>query len=517
MDVHSVPAVVSLTIKLLLLGYAARSRVSNRTTRLFTILLVVLGLWNLSEVAALNYFPRFGLNAMMNAIAYGYFATLIPALTLLLHVSLRLAFAERPNRALPYVLLYVPAVTLEVLLLCTNTVVAGFRPFQFNVLRVPGPWYFLFETYMTTYLLATVVNLALAAGRSSLASIARARIRWWLAAVAPMALLMSYLIVSRHLPVPKLSSTMYVPITQAFFLLVATYATYQYRLFDIEFFVPWSRVRRRKSVFYRRIQETLSEIAALRSVREVLDRLAKTFSCHVALIGGVRPILALANDEPTEAHEPPLVATFPRDALTAIRTITVADEIAHRDPNLYNLMKAHRVAAIIPCASHTGTSGNWFLFSERFSRHVYSPLDFRLVEALLGRIGELFVDGLLLLRAQLADAMDELASYRNRLALAWHQTATLQDELRDMRAELERVRRESWRVFANGSTNGLPADIVSGKTTMQEYLDRWEGDMLRAATHIANGDPDKIGELLGIELRALHYMLQRHKISRDIT
>ncbi|MCK7513757.1 MAG: hypothetical protein MZV70_63575 [Desulfobacterales bacterium] len=49
-------------------------------------------------------------------------------------------------------LLYLPGAGLLWLLVFTDTLVLGFRPFQDTVLREPGPWYFLFETYLEVYL-----------------------------------------------------------------------------------------------------------------------------------------------------------------------------------------------------------------------------------------------------------------------------------------------------------------------------------------------------------------------------
>src|SRR5690606_22414174 len=175
-------------------------------------------------------------------------------------------------------------------LLPGEQLIAGFKPFQNSLLREPGPWYFLFETYATAYMLAALSGMFYGARGARRNALARTRNRLWLFALSPIALLVVYLIVANQFGWTRLTSTFYLPVAVTFFLFVATYATYEYRLFDVEFFLPWSKVRRRKTAFYQRIQATIAEIAELRSVRQVLDLMAHTLRCQVALIGGPRPL-----------------------------------------------------------------------------------------------------------------------------------------------------------------------------------------------------------------------------------
>src|SRR5712692_2056285 len=234
-----IPALIALAFKLVLLGYSARSPTKNATTRLFLALLAVFALHNLSEVLALTEFVRHGVSQMMVIYGFAYIALLIPPIALLLHVSLRLSLDsdEADLRVRLQGLLYVPAAVLLYLLLFTDQLVHNFQPFQNTVLRVPGPWYSLFETYMTVYLLVVLVNIIYGARLSRPFAMRRVRNRFWLLALLPTVLLLGYLIIANHFGLAKVTSTMYLPITLTFFLVVTTYATHQYRLFDIELFI----------------------------------------------------------------------------------------------------------------------------------------------------------------------------------------------------------------------------------------------------------------------------------------
>lgn len=515
MTVYSLPAIIALVFKLVLLAYAVRSRVRNEKTQLFLFLLVALSLHNLSEILALNYVLRHGIDWILRASGYAYFATVIPFLAILLHLSLRLSVESQKAVALPSALIYLPAVALEYLLLFTDSLVAGFRPFQFSVIRVPGSLYFLFEAYFVLYLAAALVNLSYGARRGRRPIIAGTRNRLWLAGLSPMALLMIYLILSRHLNWPQLSSTFYVPITQTFFLLVATYATHQYRLFDIEFFIPWSKVRKRKTAFYQRIQAMLAEIADLRSVKEILDQLANAMRCQVALIGGPRPLVALVQGQKIDVKNDLKLSDFPRDALEKVGHIVVANEIADSMPELHGVMKHHKVGAIVPFNGHSATSGHWMLLGEYFSDQVYTPLDFKVVETLFDKIAERFLDDLLLLRSQLADAHDDLRDYQRRLAMAWDELTTLRRKLMVTEADNHRLRnhnaglrRERLRVVKSD----LPEAIASGERTLEQYLAECEAAVIAAALKQCAGNKTKAARLVGVSPRTLHYLIERHHL-----
>jgi DNA-binding protein Fis len=513
----SIPALVALLCKFALLWYAARAYSSNRATRLFSALLVVLFLQNLVEFVGFNEIAN-GSYVYSNLIGRLYFAMVIPFLAILLHLSLRISY-DPPTLARlerhEYVI-YLPAALLEVLLLGDQLVV-GFRPFEGSLLREPGPLYFLFETYASICMVAALANLLYGA-RASRAAFARTRNRLWLFSLIPIVLLVVYLIVANHFGWTRLTSTFYLPIAITFFLIVTAYATYEYRLFDFEFYLPWSKVRKRKTAFYQRIQATIAEIADLRSVSGILDLIAKALQCQVAFLGGPRPVVATMNDRYVLGRESLALAEFPVAALRTVDEIIVANEIADTNPQLYGMMKQHKVGAIVPFSSRSSAGTHWMLLGEHFSDQVYTPLDFKMVETLFDRIGERFLDNLVLLRSQLAEANDELRDYQRRLGLAWGEieslrknlTATEQDN-RALREEKASLKRQSFRVVRGG----LPNAIESGEKTLEQYITESEREIVRAAMRDCRGNKVKAARLLGVQLRTLHYLIQRHDLERD--
>jgi len=515
--VHALPSTAALLIKLVLLAYAARTKVRNDLTRLFLALVLVLSAYNLVEVVGLHYYYHHGFNATVELFGYFYFSTFIPTLAILLHLSLALSFdAVREPRWRPYVaLVYLPVIPLEYLLLFTDRLIVGFEPFHDSITRRPGELYFLFETYAVVYLLATFVHLIYGA-RSSRPSMQRTRNRLWLLGLLPFVLMFVYLVVAGYLGLPKFTTTFFLPLAVTFFLIVTTYATHQYRLFDIEFFLPWSKVRKRKTAFYARIQSVIAEIAEMRSVREVLDCIANALSCQVALVGGPRPLVATVQGQEPNMRDGLLLSQFPRAALQNVRHIVVANEIADTLPELHALMKQHKVGAIVPFNPHSAVSAHWMLLGERFSDNVYTPLDFKVAESLFDRIAELFLENFALLRAQLAEAQNETREVKRRLAMAWdelnivrHKLARLEAENRALREEKAKLLRERLRVVADD----LPREIADGEQTLEDYLAMVERRILVAALKAARGNTAKAARLLGFwSERPLQPLLERHKL-----
>lgn len=431
----SLPALIALFIKFVLLAYALKSPARNHDTKLYFVLLAVLALHSITEVVILSYYANYGLDATLAGWGYAYFATYIPFIALILHLSLRLSHgpAVIGHRAL--YLLYLPVIPLELLLLFSDQLVAGFEPFQFSIIRAPGAWYFLLETYVVVYLVAALANLVYGARGARQPVLQRTRTRLWLVALTPMAGLMIYLFVAHHFGVMRLTSTFYVPITASFFLLVATYATHQYRLFDIEFYIPGSPLRRRKTAFYDRIRALIAEIADLMSPHEAVKRLADTLGCPVALVAGNR-VLARAGGAAQ-------LAEIPAETLRRIEQIAVANEIRDANPVLHRIMHDHGAAAIVPFRAHSPHAAGWLLLGASFSEQVYSRLDFVVVEKLFDRMADLFLGQLLAMRTQLAEATEtihELETFRAEIEVRLEQLDADNRALRAENAALRRAR-----------------------------------------------------------------------------
>lgn len=226
----SIPALVALIFKLVLIGYSLRYPRRNLLARLFLTLLVALTLQNAVEFWMLNSYARYGLTAGIEASGFAYSALLIVVGAIILHLSFALNFdRSHPRWHRWLMLLYLPAIALDGLLIFTDKLVLGFKPFlSYTILRDPGPWYFLVETYAIVYLLAALANLIYGA-RSSRTALFRIRSRLWLLGLAPMVVFLLVVVIVEHIGGFRLSMPFYLPIAITFFLIVTTYATHEIR------------------------------------------------------------------------------------------------------------------------------------------------------------------------------------------------------------------------------------------------------------------------------------------------
>jgi len=433
---QEIPSLVALFFKLILLGYAAHSGSKNHVTRIFLVLLILFSAVNIIELGGMHYYYPHGLIPIVEKFGFAYFAMFIPVIAVILHLSLTLSFdSSSQSKWRPYFwLLYLPAIPLEYLLLFSDKLVAGFEPFRDSIQRSRGPLYFLFETYAIVYLLASFVNLLYGARSSRPSALARTRNRLWLTALLPIVFIFVYLIIASAVGWPKFTTTFYLPIGITFFLCITTYAIHEHRLFDIEFYIPWSKVRKRKTAFYDRIRAMIAEVADLASVNQAVERLSDTLRCPVALVGGPKAVLAAAGA--------PNMAAMPTEHLRRLDHIVVANEVVDRMPQLHNIMKQHGVAAVVPFYPHSQNAASWLLLGESFSEQVYSRLDFRMVEQLFDKMADLFLDKLLAMRTQLADAHRQIHTLEFRLQGMETNVATLQSKIEVLGRENLRLTRE---------------------------------------------------------------------------
>lgn len=500
MTLTSVPALIALAIKLLLFLYALKSPIKSANSRLYLALLFCLGLHNLSEVAILTYYPRYGLDATLSGYGYFYFVTFIPFIALVLHLSLRIGFERFATFRAPVLLIYVPAVLLEILLIFSNQLVQGFVPMnQVTIVRDPGPLYFLLETYVVIYLCASLANVALGARGAARPMLARVRARWWLIALAPMASLMVYLIVARHFGLTRISSTIYVPLAQSWFLLISIYATYHYRLFEIDFYIPGSKVRTRKQALYHRIEAVTAEMTALSNVPRAVAALARVLACPVALIGPPKPILALIG----AAH----LAAVPEEALRNVKRLTVAHEVEHRDPLLYTALRRHGIAAVAPFFPDNPSARAWLLVGENFHEKIYARTDFTEVEKVFERLGALFLDRLVRQRQALSAAYCEI---RRLDLIVWDMCSQI-DRLNQSLEQERNVLRQSVEI-SDGIASYLRAAIDAQEwryKSLDQCLADYEAHVIRLALECCQDNRSEAARLLGVRPNTLHYKLKR--------
>jgi transposase-like protein len=511
----AVPALLALACKIGIYAYAQRSPVHNRQTRLYLFFLFALSIQNVAEV--LGFYNLITYDLIPSAQATVYYAASIAALAILLHLAMAFGLGEA-GRAPRTVLraVYAYAAGLETLLLLTPWLISGYERFPYGgVTRVPGPLFPLFELYAVGIFCAAVALFAHGA-RHRETRMQRVKNLFMLLAIVPMALLVMAVIALLHYGIQWISTPITLPIAITIFLVITAYATYQHRLFDIQLYIPWSRVRRRKTAFYNRIRAMIAEFADLGSVKSAIERLADTLHCPVALLGETKPVLAAAGGAPQ-------MADFPRATLKGVDRIVVAHEIADAMPELHALMRRHAVAAVVPFYPHSRGAASWLLLGERFSEQVYSKRDFELVEQLFDRLAELFLDKLVLMRTQLQHAWRELRASEQRLHEQQRRQAALERENRELREQNTRLLDSS--ITAIGATVLGPAagslprpESPPERTpdkTLDEYVAEFEAGIIAQALERCAGNKSKAARLLGLRPNTLHYKLERYGLSGD--
>jgi len=435
-----------------------------------------------------------------------YFAASIPALATLLHLSILISLDNwhTPRLKRTFIALYAYAIVLEFLLLFTPWLVAGLEPFHdYTFTRIPGPLYGLYELFLLVSF-SGIIGFPLFGLRRGRSSFARNKCKLWMIALLPMALLVMAIVILLHLKIRWFNSTVTLPLAFAFCYGVIAYAIHNYRLFDIEFFVPWSKIRKRKTVFYERIQSLIAGIAEMSSVQKIIQSISDALHCPVALIGGPTPSLAIAG----EAFG---IARFPLDELRKVSHIVVANEIAEAMPTTHALMTRHKVAAIVPFHPHSQIAASWMLLGEAFSDRVYSPLDFKTVETLFARLADHFLDNQLLLRSQLLEAQREMGTLHTRLANAWEQIETLRRQLSETKAEEQQKQQQGTPTSNQDSAMTQPdtSERRSAKRiSLDEQVAEYETRLIAKTLEHCGGDIPRAAELLGLPIGTLHSKLR---------
>ena len=512
-----VPALVSLVFKAGIYVYARLSGIHNFQTRLYLFFLFALSIQNVSEIFALYALNIQG--TMPTAEATLFYAASIVAFAPLLHLAVFMAFDERKGiwKILP-TLFYAWAVVLEVLLFCTPWLISDFQILDYgfgrSVTRVPGPLYFLFTIY-SIGVFCGVLGLAIYGARKQTTVQKRLKNTMLMIGITPMALLVVLVLGLLQFGIRLINWSVTFPIAITFFLVVTAYATHQHRIFDIEFFLPWSKVRKRKTAFYGRIRTMVSEIAELGSVNEVVQRLSNTLRCPVLFTSGVRPLFAATGDAAA-------MGNFPIDELRKIDQIIVADELIDARPGMHKMMKQYGVAAIVPFYPRTQTAASWMLLGKSFSDEVYTPFDFKMVEQLFDRLSEMFLDKLVFMRAQLTEARDQMRSMEERLRKTETGLEELRDENRLLREQNLRLMGENaklieLRVLSSAAREHIhvatpEATDMKGKS-LEEYVSEFEASLLQRTLNRCDGNKSKAARLLGLRPNTLHYKLERYGLS----
>ncbi|MGA8260494.1 MAG: helix-turn-helix domain-containing protein [Arenicellales bacterium] len=405
---YSIPAIVALGLKLLLLWIVRIMPLRNSESKVFLAFLAVLSLHNFSEIMVFNYSgPQNGVIPLRSG--FLYFTMGIIAMAILLHLMLiRLRNStgwnvdvERWRWAL-----YVPAAIVLVMLWMTDDMIKGFVRYEFSYTHVPGSLYIWFELYSLAYLFASLIILGLATWYSINRSQRRKNVIT-IVGIAPIIVMPIVVISLQSMGLNPFNLPMWFALALAFFLIVMAYAIYEYRLFDIFFNVPGTRLYSRRTRFHQGIKDFFAELDRLpsMSVEEALGKLAAALKCGVALVG--------TGTEPLEAA--PLVGgdrlDFKRlgeQQLDKIDEIVLTKELKQQDPQTYDILKDANCAAVIPFRPFKETSAGWLLLGGRKGAPDELPIDFAVVESLFGRMGDLFLDNMVKEREHMNSLQEEV-------------------------------------------------------------------------------------------------------------
>ncbi len=402
-SLYSIPALLVLAAKVAILLYARTSTIRDFAAKLFLFFLAALTVQNIAEIGILNFHGPENVSRDSFLNGYVYFAASVVALAVLVHLSLVLAInrSSRMGSPLLTALIYIPAIIMGSLLLGSDYIVAGFTRLNYTYGQIAGRGYWLFELYVLVYCAITLAVLYYGARNQNTPS-KRLKNKLMGIGMLPMGAVILLVMVLQHQGyATQFNTTATLPIAITFFLAITAYATHQHRLFDIEFYIPGSRVRKRKTAFYDRIRQLIAEIAKLPSAKEAVSSLAATLKCPIVLLDGKHAVLASAGNARN-------MATIPPQALSQLNHIAIREELYSALPGIYGKMKQHHISAIVPFYPKTRRATGWLLMGESFSEQVYSPQDFKLVEQLFDKMADLFLEGMISIRAEIDDTEDRM-------------------------------------------------------------------------------------------------------------
>jgi len=431
---YAIPAVLVLVAKAAIFFYARKSSVRDPAAVMFLVFLSALTVQNISEIGILNFHGAeiVGRSELFNG--YLYFAASAIALAALVHLTLILAldWGSRRGNAAITALLYLPTAIIVGLLFSTDYVVSGFRQLNYTYGQIAGNGYWLWEMYVFLYCAATLALLFYGT-RNQTTSSKRLKNKLMGYGMLPMGGIIALVMIMEHEGLdPRFNTTATLPIGITVFLAITAYAIYQFRLFDIDFYIPGSRVRKRKTVFYDRIRKLVAEIAELPSAREAVALLADVFKCPIVLLDDNRQVVASAgrtrNMNQIEAV-----------TLEQLTHILVREEISRSMPGIYRDMEQHHVSAVVPFYPGSRGASGWLLMGESFTEQVYSPMDFKQVEQVFDKMADLFLEGMISAREEkesMAQRVLRLEAAQDQLRKAYQK---LEQETQLLRHENERL------------------------------------------------------------------------------
>jgi len=402
-SLYSIPALLVLAAQAAILFYARASTVKDCAAKLFLIFLVALMAQNIAEIGILNFHGPEIVSHDTFLNGYVYFVASVIALATLVHLTLVLAidWDKRVGSRTLTALIYIPAVVMSSLFLGSDYIVAGFTKLNYTYGQIAGKGYWLFEIYAAVYCSITLAAL-LYGSRNQNTPSKRLKNKLMGFGMLPMGAVIGLVMTMQHQGVDaQFNTTATLPLAITIFLAITAYAIHQHRLFDFEFYIPGSNVRKRKTVFYDRIRKLIAEIAELPSATEAVSLLAAALKCPIVLLDGKQNIVAAAGNSRNMAAISP-------ESLSQLNHIAVREELYSARPEIYRNMAQHHISAIVPFYPKTKRAAGWLLMGESFNEQVYSPQDFKLVEQLFDKMADLFLEGMVSMRAEIGETESQL-------------------------------------------------------------------------------------------------------------
>lgn len=451
---YSIPALLAFFAKLVILHVSRKAMIQDQRARLFRVAVVLsLGL-NVAEFILLQKLS-YQVNFVCVATYYALSSLMMAALV---HLAISISIDTwRQSRLISvYVLLYGTGVIIAALFAFgTFLMMTGIEDLRgYTVTTVRGPLYIVYEIYIVVSFVSMIVLPAYGL-RKDRDKNRRDQCKLWIAATAPIALLVLTVLLLLQLDFRWFNVTVTSPLLFALMLATIGYVVQKRPIIELDFYIPGSKGRKHKISFYQRLSALKHSAPRASSLSELVEEIASVLGCPVALVSsiGVKQASKAAS---------PLLSTLPLGDLSLVEQITMVNE-PNVPSSLRRTMAEASAVAIVPFFPETRSLSFWLICGDGFDRRVHSALDFKRLKLLLDNLS-----GCLLERAILETGTGLLD--------------------------------------AKNAANGR------GTRSLEHRLGELEVGFIRSALVAARGNKAEAARLLGIRPNTLHYKLRRYGI-----
>ncbi len=475
---YSLPALLSLIAKAVILIFSLRSKIRNLQTKVFIAALLFSILLSINELAVLQHTNQ----AVLHYAGFGYYAVCVPMIALFVQLAISISIDHWHSRKMIvfYVLFYGYVVSLDMLILFTPWVITGIEEFNgYSGIGIQGPLYFLFELFVVPSFLAMVI-LPIWGLKKGTDPIQRNQRKLWLMVAAPLSLLITFVMILLHYEIHWFNATVTAPLFFASLMAAMGYSIHSRRPVELDYFLPWSKTRRRKTQLYDNLQVLSKQISEVKTMQPLVDNLAQTFQCSAVIVTRRALIASTVNGNSLKQ--------FPRELLEDVRQLTVKREVIQMGSELSTNMDRCGVAAIVPFYPYNHSASTWILLSEPFGHIIYSKRDFHVIEQLFDRIAILLLDSLLASGRHLQKTRQEVELLEQR-----HQ---------ETKEKLGRLLSEQ------------PSAPTHLHKPLAEHLMELEAKIIEQTLIGCNGNQAQAARLLGVKPNTLHYKLKQYSSSK---